>query len=73
MRITIDVDANVSEMIESWKNGNLTHVINALASDHAGLTAVLLVQGLADGTLTRTDTNRIANMLIDRRVEMVNR
>lgn len=68
MNITIDPDVNISELIDSWINGNIRHVIDILAADHAGLTAVMLMQGLQDRTLTVKDANTIANLLIDRRV-----
>jgi hypothetical protein len=67
----ISPDTTVSSLIESWINGNRKDVINTLADDHPGLTAVLIVQGLADGRLKRTDANAIANLLIDRRVDML--
>ncbi len=64
----IDPDITISELIESWVNGNQAHVLNTLLNDHVGLTAFLLVQGLADGSLSKADANRIANRLIDARV-----
>ena len=44
------------------------YVLHQLLNDHVGLTAVLLVQGLADGALSKSDANRIANRLIDARL-----
>lgn len=64
----INPDITVSELIASWVDGNQAWVLQQLLNDHVGLTAVLLVQGLADGTLSKADANRIANRLIDARL-----
>ena len=65
----IDCEVSASELIESWKNGNTGYVIDKLARDHAGLAAVMIVQGAQDRTLTVSDCNSIANLLIDKRRE----
>lgn len=67
---TIDPDALVSELIESWVNGNHSTVIHQLATDHPALVAMMIVQGAQDKTLTISDCNTIANRLSDHRVEL---
>ena len=66
----IDPDVTASELIESWINGNLAYVIDALSSDHPGLTAMVIVQGIHDRLLDAGDVNSITNMLLDRRVSL---
>lgn len=67
---TIDPDALVSELIESWVNGNHSTVIHQLATDHPALVALMIVQGAQDKTLTLSDCNSIANRLSDHRLEL---
>lgn len=66
----IDTDILAQEIIDSWVNGNITWVIDKLSTDHAGLTALVLVQGASDRSLSLADCNSIANRLIDRRQEL---
>jgi len=67
MQRTINPDAITTELIDAWKAGQEAQVINCLAADHPGLTAVMIVQGLHDRSLTGSDANSIANQLIDSR------
>lgn len=69
--ISIDDEVSYTDLIESWKNGNKTDVLDKLAGDHAGLTALMLVQGSHDRLLTVADCNEITNKLIDRRRELL--
>jgi hypothetical protein len=69
--IKIDDSVSYTDIIESWKNGNKSDVIRKLANDHAGLTALVLVQGSQDRLLTLSDCNEITNRLIDARRETV--
>ncbi len=66
----IDPEANVMDMLRSWTNGNRNDVIEALANDHPGLTAMFLVTGIGEKMLSRADANHITNTLIDRRVAL---
>ncbi len=70
--IAIDDEVSADSLIEAWKNGNKTDVLNKLANDHAALTALVLVTGATDKRLTLADCNEITNKLIDRRVAMLN-
>ncbi len=65
--MVINVLASYRDLIQNWINGNLSSVIEALSNDHSGLTAMFLVQGFADGSLTPNDLNVVANMLIEER------
>ena len=65
--LKIDPDASYRELCEAWKNGNKVDVLDKLANDHAGLTAIVIVQGSQDRLLTLSDCNEICNGLIDRR------
>ena len=64
-------EPNVAELIESWINGNRSYVIDVLEANHPSLTAVMIVQGCSDETLSRADANSIANILTDRNVENI--
>ncbi len=68
--ITIDSEVTVLELLDQWKNGNITDVIDKLAADHAGLTAFFITQGAKDKVLALTDCNIIVNRLIDRRAAL---
>jgi len=64
---TIDLEVCCSDLLGQWKNGNRKHVIDTLATDHPGLCALFLVQGILDGKLSKAECNTIANRLIDKR------
>ena len=66
----IDPEVSVMELLESFNNGNIKSVVDALADDHPGLTAMFLVTGIGEKMLDRSDANTITNMLMDRRIEM---
>lgn len=68
--IQIDCDALVAELIDQWTNGQKNDVIHQLATDHAGLTAMVLCIGCTDGPLTRGDMNEITNRLNDMRTDI---
>lgn len=62
----IDPDANVSDLCDSWVNGNCNDVVDALAGDHPGLAAFVTME------LMRRDeclANALVNRLTDDRVE----
>lgn len=63
----IDPDITSRQLITQWKAGEHKQVIRALASDHPGLAALLLVQGFQDKQLKLTDLNHITNELVDLR------
>lgn len=70
---TIDLDTSARGLAEQWLNGNTSDVINALASDHPGLAAVLITRHgpcCGDGYLTAIDCRVIAQRLLDRRGEL---
>lgn len=67
-KIEIDCDALASELIEQWANGNKNDVIRQLSTDHAGLTAMVIVTGSTERTLSLGDVNEITNRLMDERV-----
>jgi hypothetical protein len=69
--VSIDDEAYATDLIASWKNGNKSDVINKLASDHPGLTALVIVQGCTDRLLSVSDCNEIANRLTDARRELL--
>lgn len=62
-------NVKVGNLFESWKNGNRNDVIETLANDHPGLTAMFLVQGTDEDILTSTDCDMVTNLLIERRKE----
>ena len=70
--IAIDAEVSVTALLETWKNGNLSDVYDALTSDHAGLTAMFMLEGIRNKILTQTDCNQIVNRLIDDRVKLCN-
>lgn len=41
--VEIDCSADADEIVEQWLNGNKNDVIHQLATDHAGLVAMVLV------------------------------
>lgn len=69
--ITIDPDAQARAIIDSWINGNRNEVIQALANDHAGLTALVLYMGFEENQLSVNDLRILINNLIDLRIEIV--
>ena len=64
----IEFDWGCSELMRLWKKDK-TVVVNALNSGHPGLTATFIAQGIADGHLTQSDVNTIANLLIEERIQ----
>jgi len=52
-------------MLEMWEAGRKADVIDILAKAHPCVTAVLLVTGISDRRLSRSDCNEISNMLLD--------
>lgn len=68
--VAIDVEISVSQMIENWKNGNCKEVLEALKEDHPGLTAMFMLEGIRSKVLKEIDCNRIANILIEDRMEL---
>ncbi len=60
-------DWKISDLFKLWKD-NQSVVINLLAEEHAGLTAACIAQGFADGMLKAQDLNKIANLLIEKRM-----
>ena len=69
----IDPDITATELIDSWTNGNITYVLDTLEHDHPGLTALVITQGATDGTLSPSDCFSITNLLIERRMERVDK
>ncbi|MCO6043343.1 hypothetical protein NG895_05435 [Aeoliella sp. ICT_H6.2] len=70
---TIDLETSAQGLAENWLNGNTGQVIDALASDHPGLAAVLITRHgpcCGDGYLTAIDCRVIAQRLLDRRGEL---
>lgn len=65
--VTIDPDLTVRELIRLWHDGRKYDVISTLAGEHAGLTALLIVQGLDDAAINRSTAREIANALVDAR------
>lgn len=61
-------DHNVSDLLDNWTNGNKSYVIDALANDLPGLTAMFLVTGITEKRLTQSDCNHLTNRLIDIRM-----
>lgn len=66
----IDLEVSARELVATYINGNRNEVIDALSTDHPGLLALVLVQGVQDGKLSRSDFNTIANRVIDRRRDL---
>jgi hypothetical protein len=69
--ISIDDEVSASDLIDSWNNGNKSDVLDKLANDHAGLTAMVLVTGATDKRLSLAACNEITNKLIDRRRDLM--
>lgn len=67
--ITRLIDTKCVDLHDLWSRGKQEIVIDLLANDHAGLAAVFLVQGIQDGTISRSMANTIANKLIEKRQE----
>lgn len=65
--MTIDLLTSYHDLIQQWRNGNREVVIEALRDDHSALTAMFMAQGMAEGRLTQSDLNIVANLLIDER------
>lgn len=59
----------VSELLETWRNGNRKDVIDVLESSHPCVTALFLTTGIADKQLGGADRNIVTNMLLDRKIE----
>jgi hypothetical protein len=69
--IRIDDQVSANDLIDSWKNGNKSYVLNKLANDHPGLTAMVIITGAIEKRLTLADCNEITNRLIDMRLELL--
>lgn len=69
-RVDIDADANIEELLILWANGQRDDVLHCLKTDHAGLTALFIVEGLISARLDRSDCNRVSAALLDHRKEI---
>ena len=63
-------DHKVSEMIESYVNGNKNDVIQILDSDHPALAAMFIYTAITSKKLDRGDVNTIVNRLLEKRTEL---
>jgi len=68
--IQIDPDVLVTELCGSWIDGNKNEVIQQLATDHAGLTALFLCVGISDHGFNRGTLNEVTSRLNDIRTEI---
>ena len=60
----------VSEMVESWINGNQTYIVDQLWSYPPHITALFLNALISDDVLQNiSDINIVTNMLMDRFLE----
>lgn len=65
-------DWQLRELFEMWGTGmpaDRKKVIRILHHEHPALTALFLAQGVADGHLTRSSLNEVANQLSEFRQE----
>lgn len=70
----IDPHITIDSIIQAWTTGYLPareRIIDVLESDHPGLTAAVIAQGIADGRLDTEEVNSIANRLLDKRIAIV--
>ena len=65
-QITIDDEANAQQLVDSFRNGNKKSVVNYLATDHAGLTGLVLHIVREDESMF----NEIVNGLINDRMKI---